>query len=176
MVCKINQNSKKQKNVLFKPVALCQWGYKFKAESSGKFKHILLGLYLHVTSAVTCLGVFRGRDVLMCGQIFVRYTAIVEPTVEIVVSYDPPSTFTLSPPSYRAASPLSLTCEVQGMQDYSAVFYQWTYPHYVTSLQNTGSGDTISTPYLHSRDTGVYTCMVFGIASSASITVNVVGK
>ena len=50
--------------------ALCQWGYKFKAESSGKFKHILLGLYLHVTSAVTCLGVFRGRDVLMCGQIF----------------------------------------------------------------------------------------------------------
>ena len=98
----------------------------------------------------------------------------MEPAVEIVVSYDPPSTFTLSPPSYRAASPLSLTCEVQGVED---AFYQWTYPHYATSFQNTaGAGDTISTPYLHSLDTGVYTCMVFGVPSNASITVNVVGK
>ena len=38
---------------------------------------------------------------------------------------------------------------------------------------------TVSTPYLHSYDTGVHTCTVYdalGCAGNASITVNVVGK
>ena len=109
----------------------------------------------------------------------VVYSLVHGMTVEIIPSYDPPSTFTLSPPSYRAASPLSLTCEVQGLDGYSGLFYQWQSTCSGTCFVKTGFGRVISTPYLHSYDTGVHTCVVHsgsGILGSASISINVVGK
>ena len=100
--------------------------------------------------------------------------------MKIVASYDAPSTFTLDPPSYRAASPLTLTCEVQGVDDYLGLYYQWSSTCSGNCFVRTGfqSVGTLSTPHLHSYDTGVHTCTVyaFGIVGSASISINVVGK
>ena len=100
--------------------------------------------------------------------------------VEIVASYDPPSTFTLSPPSYRAASPLSLTCEVQGLDDYTGLLYDWSSSVCAGNcFSKLGTSKTVSTDYLHSYDTGVHTCMVYdtlGCEANASISIKVVGK
>ena len=107
---------------------------------------------------------------------------IEEPTtVKIVASCDIPSTYNLSPPSYRAASPLSITCEVQGLDDYSGLFYQWQSNCSGGCFVQPGVGieNMVSTPYLHSYDTGVHTCVVHsgsGILGSANISVNVVGE
>ena len=101
------------------------------------------------------------------------------PPVRVVAEYDPPSSFTGEPPSYRAASALTLSCEVEGVEN---PYYEWS----STCSGNSGScfvrgGDaTISTPYLHSYDTGVHTCTVYdtvlGCAGNASIIVNVTGE
>ena len=100
--------------------------------------------------------------------------------VEIVASYDPPSTFTLSPPSYRAASPLSLTCEVQGLDDHTGLLYDWSSSVCAGNcFSKLGTSKTVSTDYLHSYDTGVHTCMVYdtlGCKANASISIKVVGK
>ena len=100
--------------------------------------------------------------------------------MEIVVSYDIPSTFTLSPPSYRAASPLSLTCEVQGLDDYTGLLYDWSGSVCTGNcFSKLGTSKTVSTDYLHSYDTGVHTCMVYdtlGCAGNTSISIEVVGK
>ena len=100
--------------------------------------------------------------------------------MEIVASYDPPSTFTLSPPSYRAASPLSLTCEVQGLDDYTGLLMIGAALSVLgTVFSKLGTSKTVSTDYLHSYDTGVHTCMVYdtlGCEANASISIKVVGK
>ena len=98
------------------------------------------------------------------------------PTVRVVAEYTPPSSFTGEPPSYRAASSLTLSCEVEGVED---PYYEWSSTCSGSCFVR-GSDATISTPYLHFYDTGVHTCTVYdtvlGCAGNGSITVNVVGK
>ena len=96
------------------------------------------------------------------------------PTVRIVAEYGPPSSFTGEPPSYRAASALTLSCEVEGGQ-----IYEWSSTCSGNCFTNGENTATVSTSYLHSYDTGVHTCTAYddqGCAGNASITVNVVGK
>ena len=101
------------------------------------------------------------------------------PIVRVVAEYEPPSSFTGEPPSYRAASALSLSCEVEGVDNTAGLIYEWSSTcsgNCFTRRENTA---TVSTPYLHSYDTGVHTCTVYddqGCAGNGSITVNVVGK
>ena len=97
------------------------------------------------------------------------------PTVRVVAEYDPPSSFTGEPPSYRAGSALTLSCEVEGGQ-----IYVWSSTCSGNRCFTNGEDTaTVSTPYLHSYDTGVHTCTVYdgqGCPGNASITVNVTGK
>ena len=99
--------------------------------------------------------------------------------VSVVAEYDPPSSFTFEPPSYRAASALNLTCQVEG--NHSGLFYEWTSTCLGNCFTQLGfaGGRSVSTPYLRSYDTGVHTCMVYdsvGCTGKANITVNVVGE
>ena len=115
-----------------------------------------------------------------CTWVTNLYAKTSQLVVEIVASYDPPSTFTLSPPSYRAASPLSLTCEVQGLDDYTGLLYDWSGSVCTGNcFSKLGTSKTVSTDYLHSYDTGVHTCMVYdtlGCEANASISIKVAGK
>ena len=91
--------------------------------------------------------------------------------------YDPPASFTFEPPSYRAASALTLSCEVEGVT--SGLLYEWISVCAGNCFTRGKFSGRVSTPYLHSYDTGVHTCMVYdaqGYSGSASITVNVVGE
>ena len=99
--------------------------------------------------------------------------------VKVVAEYDPPSSFTSEPPSYRAASALTLSCQVEGVDDLAGLFYEWTSTCSGNCFTRGGVSESVSTPYLHSYDTGVHTCMVYdvlGCTGNASITVNVVGE
>ncbi len=99
--------------------------------------------------------------------------------VKIMAQYSPPLSFTLAPPSYRAASALTLTCEVEGVEDTVGLFYEWSSTCVGTCFTRGGVSKNVSTPYLHSYDTGVHTCMVYdvlGCTGSANITISVVGK
>ena len=94
-------------------------------------------------------------------------------SVRVVALYDPPSSFPFTPPSYRAASALTLTCLVDDLEDSTFVFYEWS-----STLQQDEDA-IVSTPYLHSYHSGVHTCTVhdsLGCTGNASITVNVVGE
>ena len=96
--------------------------------------------------------------------------------VSISISYTPPSTFDRPAPYYRAASPLSLTCEAHG--DIGA-FYGWTSNCTGNCFTIGQSSKTVSTSYLESSDTGVHTCTVFGTSGetgSANVTIVVVGE
>ena len=98
--------------------------------------------------------------------------------MKIVAHYNRPSTFLLDPPSYRAASALNLTCEVEGVEGTELLYYEWT-SACTGSCFTTGLYTKVaSTPYLHSYDTGVHTCKVYdslGCSGSADISINVVG-
>ena len=99
--------------------------------------------------------------------------------VTVTAEYDPPSSFTFEPPFYRAASALTLSCEVEGAEDTSGLFYEWTSTCSGNCFTRGGTAGRVSTPYLHSYDTGVHTCMVYdtlGCTGNANITVNVVGE
>ena len=104
--------------------------------------------------------------------------------VKVSANYSRPSSFSLEPPSYRAASDLTLSCEVEATNDDGhdvevGLFYAWTSTCSGNCFVRGGSTKTISTPYLHSYDSGVHTCVVYdtlGCTGNASITVNVVGK
>ena len=102
----------------------------------------------------------------------------VSATVKIVASYDPPSTFTGEPPSYRAASALTLTCTVEGLDSYVGLFYEWSSTCSGNCFTRGQTTRSVSTPYLHSYDTGFHTCMVYELdyTGNATISINVVGK
>ena len=102
--------------------------------------------------------------------------------MKVVASYDPPSSFSFAPPSYRAASALTLSCLVEGLDSSSQIVtYRWSSScsgNCFTQRADTVTA-TVSTPYLHSYDSGVHTCTVYdllGRTGNASITVNVVGE
>ena len=74
------------------------------------------------------------------------------PTVRVVAEYDPPSSFTGERPSYRAGSALTLSCEVEG-----GLIYVWSSTCSGNCFMRGENTATVSTPYLHSYDTGVRT-------------------
>ena len=103
-------------------------------------------------------------------------------SVRINASYNPPSSFSFAPPSYRAASALTLSCLVQGLDSSSEIVtYRWSSTcsgNCFTQRADTVTA-TVSTPYLHSYDTGIHTCTAYdllGRTGNASITVDVVGE
>ena len=105
--------------------------------------------------------------------------------VRVTANYSRPSSFSLDPPSYRAASDLILSCQVESTNDGEhsdvevGLFYEWRSTCSGNCFVRGGSTKSISTPYLHSYDAGVHTCVVYdtlGCTGNASITVNVVGK
>ena len=96
----------------------------------------------------------------------------------ITVAYTPPSTFNRSAPYYRAASPLSLTCEAGGIGA-SGAFYGWTSTCSGSCFTAGQSTRTVQTNYLESSDSGVHTCTVYGVngeTDSSNVTISVVGK
>ena len=99
--------------------------------------------------------------------------------VKIVPTYTAPSSFSLSPPYYRAASSLSLSCEVEGVEDVSSLVHEWT-STCSGSCFTRGSSRRVSTLHgLRSIDSGVHTCTVYdvlGCSDTANITIKVVGE
>ena len=98
--------------------------------------------------------------------------------VTIAVNYSPPATFDHLAPYYRAASPLSLTCEVEGVS-VQGVFYEWRSTCVGNCFATRQTTKTVKTSFLHSYDSGVHTCIIYdglGCSGNASVNVTVVGK
>ena len=93
------------------------------------------------------------------------------------MTYNPPSDFTLpSPPYYRPASFVTLTCVVYGATD--PVQYQWSTTNTASFAQNKVTS-SISQRILTSSDAGEHTCTVTDADGSmvhASTQMTVVGK
>ena len=95
-----------------------------------------------------------------------------------------PSSSSLTPPQYAAASSLSLTCIVLGVDGEpleEGISYQWTSTCAGSECMVTGqeSLKTLSARYLSAADAGVYTCEAVDLAGctgSSDITVEVTGK
>ena len=78
--------------------------------------------------------------------------------VLIEVSYNPPSDFTLpSPPYYRPATTVNLTCRAYGTTGY--VNYRWS-STCSSCFASSDASQTISTSILKSTDAGIHTCTV----------------
>ena len=106
------------------------------------------------------------------------YQSVTDFKVSIAVNYTPPSTFHFVAPYYRAASPLSLTCEVDGISG-EGVFYEWRSTCAGNCFAARQTSKTVSTQYLHSYDSGVHTCIVYdglGCSGNTSISIHVSGK
>ena len=100
-------------------------------------------------------------------------------TVTIDIDYTPPPDFVGGPNDYRAASGVSLTCQVTGGS--GTVMYNWT-------STCTGPNRNCFVPYketqtisrsgLRSTDSGNHTCTAThgGLCGSATIDMNVVGE
>ena len=100
-------------------------------------------------------------------------------SIKITADYSPPLSFTLEPPSYRAASALTLSCEVENVDKTADLIHEWSSTCTGSCFVRGKLTANISTAFLHSYDSGVHTCTVYdfqGCVGSANITVNVVGK
>ena len=98
--------------------------------------------------------------------------------MSITVNYTPPSTFDRPAPFYRAASPLSLTCQVEGVSG-EGVFYEWRSTCVGNCFAASQTTNSVKSQYLHSYDSGVHMCIVYdglGCSGNASVDINVVGK
>ncbi len=126
------------------------------------------------------LGVNVGVKLHLCNIVLLSTAEEGKPlTIKISVDYSPPLSFTLAPPSYRAASALTLTCEVENVDKTARFDYEWTSDCVGTCFVSNVFDANASTPFLHSSDSGVHTCSVYdglGCIGSANITVNVVGE
>ena len=104
--------------------------------------------------------------------------------VKIVAEYTAPPGFSLSAPSYPAATPLSLTCVVLGLNGEeipSGITYEWTStcssPGCFLGANETSR--TVSSRYLSAGDSGVYMCKAWDLAGctgNTSIVVDVKGQ
>ena len=92
-----------------------------------------------------------------------------------MADYDPPSSFSQSPPFYRAGSALTLSCEVK---EEVGPLYEWTSTCSGNCFVRGRTTKEVSTRYLHSYDSGVHTCTVHTRSWTGNVTiiVNVVGK
>ena len=105
--------------------------------------------------------------------------------MRIVPAYTPPSSFpssSVAPPSYSAASALSLTCVVEGVNGEEiseGIVYEWVSTCPGDCFASGEDTKTVSTRYLSAGDSGVHTCKaqdLAGCKGNASITVSVVGE
>ena len=97
----------------------------------------------------------------------------------VTAGYSPPVTFTLAPPFYQAATPLTLSCQVENVDTTADFHYVWSSTCTGHCFVERALNANVSTHFLHSHDSGVHTCTVYdglGCVGSANITVNVVGK
>ena len=96
--------------------------------------------------------------------------------VSISISYSPPDQYPdYSPPNYRAASTVTLTCVVSGA--IGSISYRWS-STCRSCFASSSSSSSISEGMLRSRDVGVHTCTVIdgiGNRKNASIQMNIVG-
>ena len=97
-------------------------------------------------------------------------------SVSISISYTPPDQYPdYSPPNYRAASSVTLTCVVSDAA--GSVSYHWSSTCRSCFASNSSSS-SISESLLRSRDAGVHTCTVIdgiGNRKNVSILMNIVG-
>ena len=99
--------------------------------------------------------------------------------MKITANYTQPSSFVFKPPSYRAGSALTLSCEVEGAEDISSLLFEWRSTCKGDCFVRRGISGVVSTQYLLSNDQGEHTCVVHdfeGCSGNATITVKVVGK
>ena len=94
--------------------------------------------------------------------------------VTVDVGYTPPPDFVSGPNDYRAASTVTLTCQVTGVS--GTVSYEWT----PTLPTDEGQSNTRRYDTLSSTESGTHTCTVRessnGLTGSATIEINVVGE
>ena len=119
---------------------------------------------------------YLNRLLLMISDI-INFYVIVSADVSISVSYSPPPDFTLpSPPYYRPATTVSLTCNAHGAT--GSIRYYWTST--CSSCFASGSySQTISKNILTSSDAGIHTCTATdstGTSVSASTEMKLYGK
>ena len=101
----------------------------------------------------------------------------LELSVSILVDYTPPSDFTLpSPPYYRPASSVSLTCLAHDAVGTAS--YLWSSTN-TESFVNGASGGTVFQDILTGFDAGYHSCTVVdeaGNVGSALTTMELFGK
>ena len=101
---------------------------------------------------------------------------ITDLNVSISISYTPPDQYPdYSPPNYRAASSVTLTCVVSGTV--GSVSYRWS-STCRSCFASSSSSSSISESMLRSHDAGVHTCTVtdgIGNRKNVSIQMNIVG-
>ena len=97
--------------------------------------------------------------------------------VTIDVTYNPPSDFDLpSPPYYRPATSVTLTCRAH--HPTGSVSYQWS-STCSSCFASSGSSQSISDNILQSNDAGFHTCTVvdnIGNTGSKSTEMRLIGK
>ena len=95
----------------------------------------------------------------------------------IDVAYNPPSDFTLpSPPYYRPASPVSLTCHAPDAT--GSASYRWS-STCSSCFASSSTSQTINHIILKSIDAGVHTCTVVdsnGNTGSDSTEMRLIGR
>ena len=101
---------------------------------------------------------------------------VIDIKVSISISYTPPDQYPdYSPPNYRAASSVTLTCVVSGAA--GSVAYRWS-STCRECFASKSSSSVVSENLLRSRDAGVHTCTVtdsLGNKANASTWMNIHG-
>ncbi len=95
--------------------------------------------------------------------------------VTVTIQYSPPAGVTLTPPNYRAATSVSLRCDVVGTV--GSVSYQWS-STCGSSCFVSGSSQTVSRDKLWSYDAGYHTCVATdgaGNTGRANTTMKIIG-
>ena len=97
--------------------------------------------------------------------------------VSIKVIYNPPVDFTyLSPPYYRPATSVTLTCQVYGYT--ASITYSWTSTG-SGSFASSSTSQSVTKTILTSTDRGIHTCTVTdsdGNTGSNSTEMQLIGK
>ncbi len=121
---------------------------------------------------------FRGIDwLIFCVLYAGNCNSGDELQVSVDVNYSAPGGFFLKPPYYRAASSLTLTCKVEGLQ--GALTYNWTSDCTGGCFTQGRTTQSVEKLALQSTDSGFHTCTVTdpgGCTGNATIEVKVVGE
>ena len=108
--------------------------------------------------------------------IYHNFNISTELTVTIDVDYTAPSDFVGGPNDYRAASTVTLTCQVTGGKQ--MVTYSWTSTCSTRCFIHSKTSQTVRRITLQSIDSGTHTCTATcgGLIESATIEMNIVGE